>query len=150
VRRIGVLANEDWPPLEGLRQGLRELGYIEGKNIRIEYRFAAGHAEQFPVLAAELVALPVDLIVSQGTPASLAARKATSSIPIVMSAGDPVAAGVVGSLSQPGGNVTRGVDPGHRNGSKTGGAAQRAAADSCWGNAFPLCTPTVSMSTRVV
>ena len=106
MRRIGVIANEEWPPLEGLRQGLRELGYVEGKNIRIEYRFAEGRAERYSAFAAELVGFQVDLIVSQGTPASLAARKATSSIPIVMSAGDPVAAGVVTSLHRPGGNVT--------------------------------------------
>jgi putative ABC transport system substrate-binding protein len=106
MRRIGIVANEEWPPLEGLRQGLRELGYIDGKNIHIEYRFAEGRAERYSALVAELVAMPVDLIVTQGTPASLAARKATSSIPIVMSAGDPVAAGLVTNLSRPGRNLT--------------------------------------------
>jgi putative ABC transport system substrate-binding protein len=106
IRRIGVIANEEWPPLEGLRQGLRELGYVDGKNIRIEYRFAEGRAERYSAFAAELVGLQVDVIVSQGTPASLAARKATSSIPIVMSAGDPVDAGLVTSLHRPGENVT--------------------------------------------
>jgi putative ABC transport system substrate-binding protein len=106
MRQIGVVANEEWPPLEGLRQGLHELGYIEGKNIHIEYRFAEGRAERYSAHAAELVSMPVDLIVAQGTPASLAARKATSAIPIVMSAGDPVAAGIVTNLGRPGGNVT--------------------------------------------
>ncbi len=106
MRRVGVLANEEWPPLEGLRQGLRELGYIEGKNIRFEYRFAEGHVEKYAAFAAELVGIQVDVIVSQGTPATLAARKATSSIPIVMSVGDPVGAGVVTNLARPGGNVT--------------------------------------------
>jgi putative tryptophan/tyrosine transport system substrate-binding protein len=103
---IGVLANEPWPPLEGLRHGLRDLGYVEGNSHRFEYRFAQGRAEQFPALASELVNLPVDLIVAWGTPASLAAQKATSTIPIVMSAGDPVAVGLVSGLARPGGNVT--------------------------------------------
>jgi ABC-type uncharacterized transport system substrate-binding protein len=103
---IGVLANEPWPPLEGLRHGLRDLGYVEGNSHRFEYRFAQGRAEQFPALATELVNLPVDLIVAWGTPASLAAQKATSTIPIVMSAGDPVAVGLVSGLARPGGNVT--------------------------------------------
>jgi putative ABC transport system substrate-binding protein len=104
--KIGVLANESWPPLEGLRHGLRDLGYVEGKSHLFLYRFAQGDADRFPVLASELVNLPVDLIVAWGTPASLAAHKATSTIPIVMSAGDPVGAGIVASLAHPGGNVT--------------------------------------------
>jgi putative ABC transport system substrate-binding protein len=104
--KIGVLANEPWPPLEGLRQGMRDLGYVEGKTHRFEYRFAQGRAERFPALASELVDLPVDLIVAWGTPASLAAHKATSTIPIVMSAGDPVGAGIVSGLARPGRNVT--------------------------------------------
>jgi putative ABC transport system substrate-binding protein len=104
--KIGVLANEPWPPLEGLRHGLRDLGYVEGKSHRFEYRFAQGRTERFPPLASELVNLPVDLIVAWGTPASLAAHKATSTIPIVMSAGDPIGAGIVSSLARPGGNVT--------------------------------------------
>jgi putative ABC transport system substrate-binding protein len=104
--KIGVLANESWPPLEGLRHGLRDLGYLEGKSHLFVYRFAQGRAERFPALAAELVGLPVDLIVSWGTPASLAAYQATKTIPIVMSAGDPIGAGIVSSLAHPGGNVT--------------------------------------------
>src|SRR5262245_1889158 len=76
--KIGVLANESWPPPEGLRFGLRDLGYVEGKTHLFVYRFAQGDASRFPALAAELVALPVDLIVSWGTPASLAAHHATS------------------------------------------------------------------------
>jgi putative ABC transport system substrate-binding protein len=104
--KIGVLANESWPPLEGLREGLRDLGYVEGKSHLFVYRFAQSRAERFPSLAAELVNLPVDLIVSWGTPASLAAHQATSTIPIVMSAGDPIGAGIVSSLARPGGNVT--------------------------------------------
>jgi ABC-type uncharacterized transport system substrate-binding protein len=104
--KIGVLANESWPPLEGLRHGLRDLGYVEGKTHLFVYRFAQGQASRFPALAAELVNLPVDVIVSWGTPASLAAHRATSTIPVVMSAGDPVGAGIVSGLARPGGNVT--------------------------------------------
>jgi len=103
---IGVLANESWPPLEGLRDGLRDLGYVEGKTHLFVYRFAQGNAERFPALASELVNLPVDVIVSWGTPASLAAHKATDTIPIVMSAGDPIGAGIVAGLARPGGNIT--------------------------------------------
>ena len=104
--KIGVLTNESWPPLEGLRDGLRDLGYVEGKTHLFVYRFAQGNAERFPALASELVNLPVDLIVSWGTPASLAAHKATDTIPIVMSAGDPIGAGIVAGLARPGGNIT--------------------------------------------
>jgi putative ABC transport system substrate-binding protein len=85
---------------------LRDLGYVEGKSHLFLYRFAQGDAKRFPVLASELVNLPVDLIVAWGTPASLAAHKATDTIPIVMSAGDPVGAGIVAGLAHPGGNVT--------------------------------------------
>jgi len=106
ARRIGVLVNEPWPAVEGLHVGLDELGYQEGKDFHIEYRFAEGATGRFAGLAAELVSLPVDVIVAWGTPAALAARKATSSIPIVMSAGDPVGAGLVASLARSGGNVT--------------------------------------------
>ena len=104
--KIGVLANESWPPLEGLRDGLRDLGYVEGKTHLFVYRFAEGNAERFPALASELVNLPVDVIVSWGTPASLAAHKATDTIPIVISAGDPIGAGIVAGLARPGGNIT--------------------------------------------
>src|SRR5262245_48962221 len=104
--KIGVLANEPWPPLEGLRDGLRDLGYVEGKTHLFVYRFAQGKAERFPALASELVNLPVDVIVSWGTPASLAAHQATDTIPIVMSAGDPIGAGIVAGLARPSRNVT--------------------------------------------
>jgi putative ABC transport system substrate-binding protein len=106
VWRIGVLVAEPWPEVEGLHDGLRELGYREGENLLLEYRFANGDAGQFPELAAELINIPVDAIVTWGTPATLAAMKATSSIPIVMLAGDPVGAGLVASLARPGANVT--------------------------------------------
>ena len=93
--------------IEAFRQGLRDLGYVEGRNIVIEYRYADEKYERLPALAAELVRLKVDVIVSHGTPGPLAAKQATSAIPIVMtSAGDPVASGLVSSLARPGGNVT--------------------------------------------
>jgi len=90
-----------------LRQRLRELGYLEGQNIAFESRFAEGKTDRLPGLAAELVALKVDVIVTSGTPASLAAKQATRTIPIVMAQlADPVGAGLVASLGRPGGNVT--------------------------------------------
>jgi putative ABC transport system substrate-binding protein len=106
VRRVGVLANEPWPPLEGLRDGMRGLGYIEKQGLHLEYRFAEGSAERYPVLAAELVRLPADAIVAWGTPASLAAKQATATVPIVMISGDPIAVGLVPGLAYPGANVT--------------------------------------------
>ncbi len=111
VPRIGVLAFNaaDDPNGGGMspfREALRDLGYVEGQNIIIEWRWAEGHNDRFPELAAELVSLPVDLIAAQG-PAIPAAMKATTVIPIVMLyAEDPVANGWVASLAQPGGNVT--------------------------------------------
>jgi putative ABC transport system substrate-binding protein len=103
---IGVLANEAWPPLDGLRNKLRELGYVGGQNFNIIYRCAEGEADRYPALAAELVHMPVDVIVTWGTPASLAAKGATREIPIIMTSGDPVAVGLVPGLSHPRGNVT--------------------------------------------
>jgi putative ABC transport system substrate-binding protein len=106
VRRVGVLANEPWPPLEGLRDGMRGLGYVEKQGLQFEYRFADGRAERYPALAAELVRLPADAIVAWGTPASLAAKQATGTVPIVMISGDPIAVGLVPGLAHPGANVT--------------------------------------------
>src|SRR5215218_8265707 len=102
MRRIGILADERWPPIDSLKEGLRNLGYIEGQNLEVVYRFAEGQAERYPGLAAELVALPVELIVALGTPASVAAKRATEAIPIVVQTGDPVAAGLVRDLAHPG------------------------------------------------
>jgi ABC-type uncharacterized transport system substrate-binding protein len=111
VVRIGFLSpvSSTTAPhvLEAFRQGLRDLGYVEGQNTVVEYRWAEGRAEPLPVLAAELVGLKVDVIVASGTLGPLAAKSATKTIPIVMaSAGDPVGTGLVASLARPGGNVT--------------------------------------------
>jgi putative tryptophan/tyrosine transport system substrate-binding protein len=110
VARIGFLAGSmagDPRLPEAFRQGLRDLGYVEGRNVVIEYRDAEGKLERLPALAAELVALKVDVIVTVSTLHSLAARQATKTIPIVFaSVGDPVADGLVASLQQPGGNLT--------------------------------------------
>jgi putative ABC transport system substrate-binding protein len=93
--------------VETFRQELSKLGWIEGKNITIEYRFAEGKNDRLPELAADLVRLKVDLIVASGTPSSLAAKSATTTIPIVMATStDPVGQGLVASLARPGGNVT--------------------------------------------
>jgi putative tryptophan/tyrosine transport system substrate-binding protein len=109
MRRIGVLETQssklNAPNIDALRRGLRELGYVEGKDLVLEYRSADGQGERFPKLATELVDLRVDVIVTRGTPAVLAAKNATSTIPIVMAAvGDPLM--VVTSLAHPGGNIT--------------------------------------------
>ena len=106
--RIGLLFFVPTPLLdEAFRQGLRELGYIEGQNIAIEYRSAEGKSERLPGLAAELVRLKVDVIVAASPPATEAAKRATSTIPIVFAvSGDPVAEGLVTSLARPGGNIT--------------------------------------------
>jgi ABC-type uncharacterized transport system substrate-binding protein len=111
VYRIGVLSNATAPevlPLwEAFRQGLRDRGWVEGKNVVIEYRWAEGRVERFPSLAAELVSLRPNLIVTVSTLGARAAKQATSAIPIVMVyVGDPVEEGLVASLAQPGDNVT--------------------------------------------
>src|SRR5262245_18140400 len=113
VARIGYLSARDAAAesirVEGIRLALRELGYIDGQNIAIEYRYTQGKQDRQPELAADLVRLKVDIIVvSGGTPLILAAKNATNTIPIVMTGGglDPVAAGLVESLARPGGNVT--------------------------------------------
>ena len=111
VHRIGLLragpAGPD-PMSEAFRQGLHDLGYVDGQNLVIEARYAEGRAERFPDLAAELVQLQVEVIVAGGNPAVHAAQQATRTIPIVMVGGgaDPVAAGLIASLGHPGGNIT--------------------------------------------
>jgi putative ABC transport system substrate-binding protein len=112
IARIGFvglnLAAGDPRFLEAFRQGLRDLGYVEGRNLLIEFRDAEGKPERFPALAAELVALKVDVVVaSGGTLGAMAAKRATTTIPIVFTGvGDPVSEGLVNSLARPGGNVT--------------------------------------------
>jgi putative ABC transport system substrate-binding protein len=111
IPRIGFLdgstASGSAVLLEAFQQELSKLGWIEGKNVTIEYRFADQKPERVPELAADLVRLKIDLILVAATPPALAAKKATTTIPIVMAnAGDPVAAGLVASLARPGGNVT--------------------------------------------
>jgi putative ABC transport system substrate-binding protein len=111
IRRIGFLGTGTaagtarW--VEALRGGLRELGYVEGRNLAIEYRWADGKYERAPELAAELVRLKVEVLVTHGTPGSRAAKGATTTVPIVMaSVGDAVLVGLVASLARPGGNIT--------------------------------------------
>jgi len=109
IHHIGFLAPGSGPGagVEAFREGLRDLGYVEGRNLIIEYRWAAGKVERLPELAAELVRLKVEVIVGTATPTIEAARHATSTIPIVMTAvADPVGSGLVAGLARPGGNVT--------------------------------------------
>jgi putative tryptophan/tyrosine transport system substrate-binding protein len=104
---IGVLAIEPWSPIDTFRQALDDLGYSEGKNVRFEYRYAKGNNERLPELANDLVGLNVDVIVTWGTDAVLAAKQATTTIPIVMGViGDPLGIGIVTNLAHPGGNIT--------------------------------------------
>jgi putative ABC transport system substrate-binding protein len=104
---IGVLAIEPWSPIDTFRQALDDLGYIEGKNVRFEYRYAKGNNERLPELANDLVGLNVDVILTWGTDAVLAAEQATTTIPIVMGVvGDPLGIGIVTNLAHPGGNIT--------------------------------------------
>ena len=104
---LGILVNTRNASVDELLKGLRDHGYVEGQNLVVELRFSEGAGERWPQLAKELAALKVDAIVVQTTPAALAAKEATSTIPIVIiSAIDPVAAGLANSLARPGGNVT--------------------------------------------
>ena len=120
VPRIGYLSRDLHPAdsrapvprnLEAFRQGLRQLGYIEDQNIIIEYRYSDGRNERLPALAEELVRLKVEIIVTDSIASARAAKKATTTIPIVMaSVGDPIVAGLVNSLARPGGNITGTTD----------------------------------------
>ena len=111
ILRIGMLdvasKSINAANVAALRQGLQQLGYVDGQNLVISYRFARGEVEQFAALAAELLRQDINVFVTRGTPATLAAKNATTIIPVVMAAsGDPVRAGLVSSLARPGGNVT--------------------------------------------
>jgi putative ABC transport system substrate-binding protein len=109
LRRIGLLTWAASPPKSPtpFEQGLHQLGYVEGQNIAIERRYANGQMDRLPELAVDLARLPLDVILTQSFPAALAAKQATSTIPIVvMGAGDPVATGLVASFARPGGNIT--------------------------------------------
>jgi putative tryptophan/tyrosine transport system substrate-binding protein len=111
IPRIGYVSgsgpNNPGPEAEAFRQGLRDLGYIEGKNILVEYRYQEGKAERGPSLVAELIQLKVDVLVLVPSPAIRAAKQATKTIPIIMvTTADPVATGLVDSLARPGGNIT--------------------------------------------
>jgi putative tryptophan/tyrosine transport system substrate-binding protein len=107
VHVVGILASQPLPPIERFVRKLREYGYVEGQNLRLVRRFSEGYDDRFPAMAVELTALPVDMIVTWGTPAAVAAKQATRSIPVVMGAiGDPVSVGIVSNLARPGGNIT--------------------------------------------
>jgi putative ABC transport system substrate-binding protein len=110
VARVGVLTpgeTDNTPGFVALRNGLRELGYVEGKSLILDFRLAKGHNDRLGDLASELVQIPVDVIVASGTTAAQAAARSTRQIPIIQAAGgDPVAAGLAASLARPGGNVT--------------------------------------------
>ena len=103
--RIGII--DDSPVWNAFRHGLRDLGYLEGQNIAFEYRYAGGLPNRLALVAVELVHRPMDLIATFGTPPTIAAKRATTTIPIVMiGVGDPVGAGLVSSFNRPGGNIT--------------------------------------------
>src|SRR5438034_10560228 len=112
LRRLGVLSQgslqtHPTPMFRAFQQGLHDLGWIEGQNLAIEWRFSEGSAEPLPKLAAELVGLPVELIVATPTRPALAAKEATNTIPVVViQVADPVESGVIGNLARPGANVT--------------------------------------------
>ena len=104
IRRIGII--DDGPLWDHFREGLRELGYIEGQTVVIDYRSAEGKPDRLAAVASELARLPVDVIVTFGTAAAYAAKEATTTIPIVMMVGDPMRSGLVTNLARPGGNIT--------------------------------------------
>jgi putative tryptophan/tyrosine transport system substrate-binding protein len=132
IPRIGFLRTAAPPEsyIEAFRQGLKERGYIEGKNIAFEYRWGGGRTDQLPELAAELVRLKVDVVVVEGVPPALAARKASITIPIVMaSSGDPVGTGLIVSLARPGGNISGLTSINAQLGWKNSGASQRGCSE---------------------
>ncbi len=111
--RVGILfpgfapTSEPAPTARAFLEALRGLGWVEGRSVLLEWRYAEGRTERYPVLAAELVALKVDVLVAFSTPAALAAKQVTTTTPVIMaSISDPVGSGLVGSLARPGGNIT--------------------------------------------
>jgi putative tryptophan/tyrosine transport system substrate-binding protein len=106
--RIGVASQRTGPDeeMEHFHKALAALGYVEGRDVVVEERYAAGDATRLSAFVAELLALPIDVLVTQGTPASLTAKQLTTTVPIVIQSGDPVGAGLVASLAHPGGNIT--------------------------------------------
>ena len=107
AKRIGLIANLPLPPVERFREKLQKLGWVEGKNLIIEYRYGEGRDDRFPEFAAELVSMPVDVIVVWGTPAAFAAKRATTTIPILIgAAGDVVDTGLISNLARPDANLT--------------------------------------------
>jgi putative ABC transport system substrate-binding protein len=106
-RRIGLMANLPLPPIQKFRERLQKLGYVEGKNLIIEYRYGEGRDDRFPSFAAELVAMPVEVIVVWGNPAAFAAKRATTTIPILIgAAGDVVNTGLISNIAHPESNLT--------------------------------------------
>src|SRR5262249_20192261 len=106
-KRVGLMANLPLPPVQRFREKLRRLGYVEGQNLVIEFRYGEGHDERFAGYAAELVAMPVDVLVVWGNPASFAAKRATTTIPILIgAAGDVVNTGLITSVARPEANLT--------------------------------------------
>ena len=106
-KRVGFLAHQPLPPVQRFREKLHALGWVEGKNIFIEYRYAEGRDDRFPEFAAELVSMPVDVLVAWGSPAAFAAKRATTTIPILIgAAGDVVNIGLISNLARPDANLT--------------------------------------------
>jgi len=135
VRRVGFLGNStaalETNLIGPFREGLRELGYEEGKNLVIEFRWADGKYDRFPALVAELLAAKVDVLVTAGTPATLAVKNAKTSVPLVMIAvGNPIETGIAESLARPGGKIT---------GLSSMGRSWRASGSSCCGRSSPGC-----------
>ena len=105
-RHIGILGSQPLRPIMQFRKKLQELGYVEGQNLIVETRFAEGRDDRYPALASDLAALPLDVIIAWGTPAALAAKRATTKIPIVLVAGDVLNTGIVSNLARPEANIT--------------------------------------------
>lgn len=105
-KRIGLIANSLLPPVQRFRERLQKLGYVEGKNFVIEFRYGEGRSDRFPEFAAELVSMPVDALVAWGNPAAFAAKRATTTIPILIVAGDVVSTGLISNLARPEANLT--------------------------------------------